>query len=1594
MNDYTPDETAFSTLNITSPSQLQEVTLDPSLSSTVSFAALRSPEKTSPMRGRSVKEFEEMLSQLKKENFNLKLRIYFLEERLGSMSGTDKEQLTREVVELKVELEALRKEKDEKEDLLLQASRLVELTDRQHQEQLQERDQEIKDLRSRLQQLEAAKDDTDLIQFEDSMVAVAEERRLELEKLTEQVRQLEEGVRQERGRAGGLEEACRESRRQAEALQGQLEELSRRLEGREAELQAARDQVDSLKSQVKRSSKLCLSPSKKRHSPEGAEQKVTPLRTQEQQNAVAVQKENEDLTKKLKKLDENYKKSCMTIQSFMKRTTDLAQELEKSRLEGWEKDKHAESLGRQLEAMRVKLAEAGRAKQPAGSAFLAEEEKLWAEIENNNQPVSQLVKDQVMARLELEKQIKSLMESLKQKEHQLSEYENRLASATSVIREKDNKILELQKEIAALKDTVSSLQEDKRSFDKKAREENESEKASVTEGHVSTDELKEELEAKTKEIAKLNVELKKKNNNLQELVNKELWSKNREIEKLQHRVNSICENKDVEIMSLQQEVTARDFQVKVLLDKMADLGVHASLPSALTFRDVFQDPDGADLREQVRSVLEERLYLCQRVGELEDRLRNTPERDDSHLLPLLRGELAKAKEDAARAEVWRCEAVDACAVLTRRLEELARFLNSLLSRGCFLGGLGRKRRQLLKQAVESSMELSRTINMSICGSGAGDSQVNSLSSCLTSLSCNVSLADMWDESWLEDCFEDSSCNPGSPVASPCGVNASHGMSEDDRNVQLIARLRSEVETLKQELIQRNKEMTQAEKEGASTETEPQQQSASLAGKQPELNVSFASITFYNSQHSNAPNCLRDGGNSADLKSPKRLSPRNSKKQAVLPQMDGCAQLRKCDLLNHSNKIRRSSSASAVALSQLQQHDGCLSDSEAWSEPDRNVSLARMGLCEDRAKAASCRSPLRLSLDNSRDLESSDSSDDAAESGEGMRSPGRQGGRVETELLRLRSRMRGLERVNDSLRAELNTFCRWATGHTGGDGACAAGKLDKSTSIECLAEGAVSLQAPSQILEQVCHQREKLEALLLHNDAIRHQMEGIVTVMEGKSGSPTAAAAPAPDSVKGIASQLEEALSRNRQLEQELEAARDGLQEQRNEGLEQQCALLEAQNAGQQACLELEQRLLELETQLGEARLVAELSAQEEELARSRLLQADKNVEEANKRLEQMERMCAERESAAKADAERKLCELEKRADELEVAMEEQRREFERREREAQEVLKVREEEWSRAREALEGQLDVARGRASGLALERTRLDNDKVHLEQALRQQGAREAELLRERRRLEGEVADLKHQLDTQVSALTLQKSELEQEIQQFKAVNSELQQNLSKLRHSEMKQFSSNHSEHNSEQVSGLFLDKASSRSSGLDTGDFSSLDCHSASQVSLPPQLFRQRSEMSDYVSEDQAADECGTVITQLCDRQGNTWVTVSGQQRGALSSQEQALSRVVNASPDLGIESDAGRLSSMEVALAFETAGDQGTPGRDRAGLEQENAELRRRLARTRRTLEETVAQLTAANQRKKLMEKAICRQLCKTHHVLKTTRCHLEAAQDQ
>ncbi|XP_060518754.1 centrosomin isoform X2 [Cylas formicarius] len=112
---------------------------------------LRSPN--CPMRGRTVKEYEEQMTNLKKENFNLKLRIYFLEEKLGTHFTLDSENILKKNIEFQMEIANLQKEVREKHELLCQAVKAMELEDEEHKKYSQHKEQQALEMRQELEEL-------------------------------------------------------------------------------------------------------------------------------------------------------------------------------------------------------------------------------------------------------------------------------------------------------------------------------------------------------------------------------------------------------------------------------------------------------------------------------------------------------------------------------------------------------------------------------------------------------------------------------------------------------------------------------------------------------------------------------------------------------------------------------------------------------------------------------------------------------------------------------------------------------------------------------------------------------------------------------------------------------------------------------------------------------------------------------------------------------------------------------------------------------------------------------------------------------------------------------------------------------------------------------------------------------------------------------------------------------------------------------------------------------------------------------------------------------------------------------------------------
>ncbi|XP_067323787.1 myomegalin isoform X2 [Anolis sagrei] len=93
-------------------------------------------EQGSAAQTQTLRDFEKHLNDLKKENFSLKLRIYFLEERIQQKYEAGKEDIYSRNIELKVEVESLKRELQEKQENLDKAWAAVENSHSQNEAEL------------------------------------------------------------------------------------------------------------------------------------------------------------------------------------------------------------------------------------------------------------------------------------------------------------------------------------------------------------------------------------------------------------------------------------------------------------------------------------------------------------------------------------------------------------------------------------------------------------------------------------------------------------------------------------------------------------------------------------------------------------------------------------------------------------------------------------------------------------------------------------------------------------------------------------------------------------------------------------------------------------------------------------------------------------------------------------------------------------------------------------------------------------------------------------------------------------------------------------------------------------------------------------------------------------------------------------------------------------------------------------------------------------------------------------------------------------------------------------------------------------------
>uniref|UniRef100_A0A182NFG9 Centrosomin N-terminal motif 1 domain-containing protein n=1 Tax=Anopheles dirus TaxID=7168 RepID=A0A182NFG9_9DIPT len=238
--------------------------------------------------------------------------------------------------------------------------------------------------------------------------------------------------------------------------------------------------------------------------------------------------------------------------------------------------------------------------------------------------------------------------------------------------------------------------------------------------------------------------------------------------------------------------------------------------------------------------------------------------DLNTIIKQLNDEVTQAREETEKAHRARKEHADLCAISTLRLEELAGFLDSLLRNKELVGTVSMDRRKAIRKAVDWSLDLSRSLNMSISvrefsfGGNKSLAQLSCLSGYLEHSSLGDGTMSVGGQRTSED-VENNECNKENRVANVARAdNVTHGGGGAGANQtkQMIETLRAENKALRGELMQQQHRGKRREsKERKSVPIEPI--SDSEAWSEPDRGVSLARIGLEDSsalrqKHSSGP----------------------------------------------------------------------------------------------------------------------------------------------------------------------------------------------------------------------------------------------------------------------------------------------------------------------------------------------------------------------------------------------------------------------------------------------------------------------------------------------------------------------------------------------------------------------------------------------------------------------------------------------------------------------------------------------------------------------------------------------------------------------
>lgn len=485
--------------------------------------------------------------------------------------------------------------------------------------------------------------------------------------------------------------------------------------------------------------------------------------------------------------------------------------------------------------------------------------------------------------------------TLEETKYQMNELETKYHALQDDLKTKENRIVDLEFELLSLVQGVSN-------------ESGMCEKSDIGNEKPSNFFIRE-IEDKDREIERLENELRKRTCDLQGIVNKELWEKNREIEKLQKRYGDIISNKDSDIAKLEQNLVGKSEQLEILKEKISELGF--DINALGSNNDIVVTKEGIkDMEEKLRIAIKERDYFR---DESNKRTKINLEID------VLQREHTGLQQELEKCERLRAETNEVCAILTNRLEELAYFLDSLLRHKSVLGYLGHRQNEKVRQLINQSLDISRTLTHSLTMDP--DQSLLELSNITNLLGITRN----------ESLFVDTSFVPteedGSAVLSVIPGNVSltykshlyqvHDDRQGDEQNRIISVLREQIENLKKEIEIRDTELN----------------------KLTVTKVAHDISRTLCHDHDAVKKSLDDSYKAYGQRTIEQLLKNDEEFVDAIVQFENESRLD--DAKRYSPSGDKSMNTSTTLKFRPENH----SESESWSEPDRSVSKARIGLDE-------------------------------------------------------------------------------------------------------------------------------------------------------------------------------------------------------------------------------------------------------------------------------------------------------------------------------------------------------------------------------------------------------------------------------------------------------------------------------------------------------------------------------------------------------------------------------------------------------------------------------------------------------------------------